>query len=131
MRKTLAFHALALLLCLNGCAMMGGEEGETAAGGTPRNVDAVHLRNASVVVGDLSFPGGRLRMANEVLPELAVEKRHLESLRVLPDGRVKVRTKHGDQLQGRLLDGSILLKSKLGEDLQLPLEDIERITFAE
>lgn len=130
MRRMLALALAATLVGLTGCAMTGGED-DGASGGAPRNVDSVRLRSGDVLVGEVAFPDNRLKIRNEVLPELVLEKRHLESLRVLPDGRIKVATKHGDQIQGRMERSSITLQAKTGGDMELQLADVDRVTFAE
>lgn len=130
MRRMLALALAATLVGLTGCAMMGGED-EGASSGAPRNVDSVRLRSGDVLVGEVAFPNNRLQLSNEVLPDLVLEKRHLETLRVLPDGRIKVSTKHGDQIQGRLEASSITLQAKTGGDMKLDLADVDRVTFAE
>ncbi len=124
------WSAALILTSLTGCAMTGGEE-EGAIAGAPRNVDAVYLRSGDVVVGELALPEGKISLENDAIAELNLEKRHLESLRVLRDGRIRVATKHGDSLQGRMKQGSLLLHAKTGDDVTLSLEAIDRITFAE
>jgi hypothetical protein len=130
MRRASLLLSLALLVGLWGCAMTGGEE-DGGSGGKERKVDSVHLRNGDVLVGEVVLRDDQIQIKTEYLKDMQIEKRHLESFKVLASGEIKVYTKHGDILHGTLTGGAVELRAKTGKDFKLGLDAIEKVTFAE
>lgn len=128
--RTLLILMMALSLSLSGCAMMGGED-DTGSGTTAKDVDSVHMRNGDVLVGEVALTGEALEIATDYLDKLRVERRHLESLSVLANGSVKLYTRYGDILNGKLGSDHLELRTKTGGDVSLTLESIQKVTFAE
>jgi hypothetical protein len=128
--KNLLILMTVLFLGLSGCAMTGGDD-EGGTSSVPRNVDSVTMRNGDVLVGEIALEDQSLHLATDYLKDLQFERRHLESLRILSNGSVKLQTKPGDILHGRLDAQSLRLKTKTGKDMILPLGLIEKVTFAE
>lgn len=115
---------------LSGCAMTGEDEGGGGSSGA-RDVDSVHLRNGDVVVGEVVLAGDQIRISTEYLKAMDIEKRHLESFKVLANGEIKLYTKPGDILHGSLTGDSLEVRTKTGKNLKIGLDAIEKVTFAE
>lgn len=127
LRKFLSLGLAALLpLGILGCAMTGGDA--TGAEAIPKNVDWVELPDGDRLVGEIRSQ--EFRIQSPTLGELGFEKRHLETLTRQEDGTVRLVTRHGDRLQGKLLDPRFLLQTKAGADVSLNLSQIDTIHFA-
>ncbi len=118
----------AALLALGGCAMSG--DSGSSSGSTPKNVDAVHMQNGDVLVGELGLSKVEIEV-DYLQNKVSIEPRHIESLEFLASGKTKVVTRHGDVLQGASGIASLRLRTKTGSDVVLAPKDIRRITFAE
>lgn len=121
---------VALCVGLSGCAMTGGDD-DGGTGATARDVDTVQLRNGDILVGELTLEKDAVQIATDYLDRISLERRHLESLKVLANGSVKLQTRHGDVLHGSLGKETLELRTKTGQDVALKLQTIQKITFAE
>lgn len=121
--------ALALLVAtgLVGCAMTGGEEGGSSA--VPKNVDSVHMKNGDVLVGELAV--SEIQIQTEYLSKFTIEPRHVDTLEMMGDGKVRLETRHGDVLNGSFGISNVRLRTKTGRDLVLPAAEISKVRFAE
>lgn len=118
-----------LVMALGGCSMTGGGDEGGGGGAVAKNVDAVHMRNGDVLVGELALR--TLDLKSETLKDAKLELRHVESLEVMGDSRVKVRTRYGDIVTGSLGLSTVRLRSKTGQDHEIQLAQVDRIRFAE
>ncbi len=119
---------LASSFCMLGCALTGSSnDGSKGTSRKARNSDTLILRNGDAWRGTLALDA--INLATRYAGDIRLERKDLDRIEFLATGDMKIRTKPGDTLQGKVPSKELRFKSKIGEELVVQVDQIREILF--
>ena len=114
--------------CMLGCALTGSSnDGSKGTSRKARSADVLILRNGDSWRGTLALDA--INLATRYAGDIRVERKDLDRIEFLPTGDMKIRTKPGDNLQGKVPSKELRFRTKIGEELVVQVDQIREILF--
>lgn len=126
-------RVLLLLLCaassvVVGCALTGsGSDNGKDASRKAREADVLVLRNGDSWRGTLELDA--INLATRYAGDIRLERKDLDRVEILATGDMKIRTKPGDTLQGKVPGRELRFRTRIGEELVVQVDQIREILF--
>lgn len=115
--------------CILGCALTGsgGKEGNGDASRKGRDADVLVLRNGDSWRGALELDA--INLATRYAGDIRLARKDLDRIEILATGDMKIRTKPGDSLQGKVPGRELRFRTRIGEELVVQVDQIREILF--